>query len=177
MNWGAEESSLIPVCALLTGVNLPDHEDVFEILAEEMSARGAMPHVARVRSAALSSSAAGSGLLQLVQSVVRQLMRVTAEDNSADEREVELKRAKMTLPTLDAWYNNQYPRGGKKSRVSRPPLVVIAEDFEGFGAVVMQGSNSIAFLSGFAKLLRKISKFQFHRSDSKNLLENDCKLE
>ena len=32
---GAEGTSLIPVCALLTGVNLPDHEDVFEILAEE----------------------------------------------------------------------------------------------------------------------------------------------
>ena len=29
-------NGLIPVCALLTGVNLPDHEDVFEILAEEM---------------------------------------------------------------------------------------------------------------------------------------------
>ena len=35
-----------------------------------------MPHVARVRSSALSSSSAGSGLLQLVQSVVRQLMKV-----------------------------------------------------------------------------------------------------
>ena len=32
----AAANGLIPVCALLTGVNLPDHEDVFEILAEEM---------------------------------------------------------------------------------------------------------------------------------------------
>ena len=32
----AAANGLIPACALLTGVNLPDHEDVFEILAEEM---------------------------------------------------------------------------------------------------------------------------------------------
>ena len=40
-----------------------------------------MPHVARVRSAQLSSSASGSGLLQLVQSVVRQLLKAK-EDSS-----------------------------------------------------------------------------------------------
>ena len=32
----AAANGLIPACALLTSVNLPDHEDVFEILAEEM---------------------------------------------------------------------------------------------------------------------------------------------
>ena len=84
-----------------------------------MVPKASTPHVARVRSSALSSSAAGSGLLQLVQSVVRQLMKVpaaAAEDKSEEEEngglEVgEMKKAKMTLPTLESWYNNQYPKG------------------------------------------------------------------
>ena len=40
---------------------------------------------------------------------------VAAEEKSEEEdgeQEVrELKRAKMTLPTLESWYNNQYPKG------------------------------------------------------------------
>ena len=63
----------------------------------------------------------------------------TSEDNSGgNEAEVELKRAKLTLPTLDAWYDNQHPRGDAAGKSPRPPLVVIVEDFEGFGAAVMQ---------------------------------------
>ena len=93
-----------------------------------MVPKASTPHVARVRSSALSSSSAGSGLLQLVQSVVRQQMKVpatAAEDKSEEEeegeREVgELKRAKMTLPTLESWYNNQYPKG-RSTYYVRPP--------------------------------------------------------
>ena len=47
------------------------------------------------------------------------LMKVpaaAAEDKSEEEEDGEqevreLKRAKMTLPTLASWYNNQYPKG------------------------------------------------------------------
>ena len=59
-----------------------------------MSGRGAMPHVARVRSAQLSSSASGSGLLQLVQSVVRQLLKAK-EDSSGRQ----FNGIKLTLDT------------------------------------------------------------------------------
>ena len=45
------------------------------------------------------------------------LMKVpaAAEEKSEEEEEGEqevheLKRAKMTLPTLESWYNNQYPK-------------------------------------------------------------------
>ena len=75
---------VIPTCALLMGVNLPDHEDLFGLLGTEL--RGSVsPHVASVRSGSIGGSSTGTGLLHLVQSVVRQLM--TASKAIADDDE------------------------------------------------------------------------------------------
>ncbi len=59
----------------------------------------------------------------------------------------------QTFPNLEKWYNNQYPSSscspspkkraklsGKKSPSysARPPLLILFEDLEGFGAHVLQ---------------------------------------
>ena len=62
--------SLIPTCALLTGVNLPDHEDLFRLLVTELRS-SISPHVA-----AIKSSAGGTTLRAMVQTTVAQLMLI-----------------------------------------------------------------------------------------------------
>lgn len=67
---GTGSSSLIPTCALLTGVNLPDHEDLFRLLVTELRAT-VSPHVA-----AIKSNAGGNTLRAMVQTTVAQLMLI-----------------------------------------------------------------------------------------------------
>ncbi len=46
----SEGQSRIPTCALVTGVNLPDHDDLFKLIRKELKTK-ISPHVAMVRSA------------------------------------------------------------------------------------------------------------------------------
>ena len=41
-----------------------------------------------------------------------------SEEEDGEQEVRELKRAKMTLPTLESWYNNQYPKGRSTYQVN-----------------------------------------------------------
>lgn len=71
-----------------------------------------------------------------------------------DSAEPEIKRNNQILPVLASWYRNQYPSqtaknrknyGAKRKRDdegaktdSQSPIVIIIEDFEGFGTHILQ---------------------------------------
>lgn len=144
----SSSSACIPTCALLTGVNLPDHEALFGLLASSLRA-SVTPHVARLRA---SGAPHGQSQRALVRSAVGQL---TCADEDDDVR-----RSDLVFPALEAWYANQYPSGAvraahparaalasprKRRRPSgdaaygdRPPLVIVLEDFEGFQSQMLQ---------------------------------------
>ena len=139
-------SSTIRACALLTGVNLPDHEDLFNLLAAKLKSKvlwntrfrihaalglnyllfQVSPHVA-----SLSSGGGGRGSMTqkaLVRSAVAQLMMLEgADEEDSDEEEEEeeqgrsankpkIKSADLVFPVLESWYDNQYPKEGARRK-------------------------------------------------------------
>jgi len=64
----------IPAAALLTGVNLPDHEFLFGLLASRLRST-VTPHVARLRACGASGASAGTvSLRAMTRSTVAQLL-------------------------------------------------------------------------------------------------------
>jgi len=109
----------IPTAVLLTGVNMPDHTKVFSFLISKLEA--VTPHVSLV--------GPGLSLRALVQQMVVDL--TTQEDDGITIQGV--KKTEASLSTLEQWYNNQYPGGS-----SRPPLILILQDFEGSAGPALQ---------------------------------------
>ena len=62
--------NILPTCALVTGVNLPDHKDLFKILTKGIK-KNASNHVARVKSAECGT------LKILVKKIILQLHKVS----------------------------------------------------------------------------------------------------
>jgi len=138
------DSTIVPTCALVTGVNLPDHTALFKLLVKSIK-KGVSEHIAIVR-----SSECGT-LKILVKKILLQLHKINSEfDESSDEEsegsddESETLKSKKgankfvpTLSNMVTWYENQYGSGVESSN-TRPPLVVIFEDFEGFSAPMLQ---------------------------------------
>lgn len=158
----------IPTCVLLTGVNLPDHNDMFCLLKKKLLAQ-VSPHVATIK------SSASPNLKMLVLQTVKQLMKQDKgsgevdsmddenSDNDDDDESVE-KRQRLqigSMPKLQTWYTNQYlepvsPRKSPKKKFGsnvgseRPPLVIVLEDFEAFSPQILQ--NFILNISMFGDL-------------------------
>jgi len=109
----------IPTAVLLTGVNMPDHNKVFNILISRLES--ITPHVSLV--------GPGLALRALVQHIVVDLS--TQEDDGISIQGIKKTDASMT--TLEQWYNNQYPTG-----TQRPPLIIILQDFEGSAGPALQ---------------------------------------
>ena len=134
----------------MTGVNL-DHEDFFRILKEDLR-REVTPHIASLRLAATGADGASLSQKAIVQITVAQLMHITCslhsmDDGETEEEELNIKKASLILPTLAAWYSNQYPdfTSSPKKQVKTttgnsglPPLIIILEDFESFSPVILQ---------------------------------------
>eukprot|EP00092_Neocalanus_flemingeri_P035311 GFUD01038420.1.p1 GENE.GFUD01038420.1~~GFUD01038420.1.p1 ORF type:complete len:566 (-),score=167.74 GFUD01038420.1:720-2417(-) len=112
-------SDPIPTAVLLTGVNMPDHTKVFSFLISKLEA--VTPHVSLV--------GPGLSLRALVQQMVVDL--TTQEDDGITIQGV--KKTEASLSTLEQWYNNQYQAGR-----SRPPLILILQDFEGSAGPALQ---------------------------------------
>jgi len=112
-------SDTIPTAVLLTGVNMPDHTKVFSFLISKLEI--VTPHVSLV--------GPGLSLRALVQQMVVDL--TTQEDDGITIQGV--KKTEASLSTLEQWYNNQYPTGS-----SRPPLILILQDFEGSAGPALQ---------------------------------------
>jgi len=143
----------LPTAALLTGVNLPDHEFLFGLLASRIQS-AVTPHVARLRASASGGSSGAVSLRAMTRSAVAQLMLQedvdgedafeTDEDEDEQER-MDVKRSDLVIPVLRDWYVNQYSKGmspKKKKKIKakngRRPLVLILEDLERFSASVLQ---------------------------------------
>ena len=128
------DNEALPTCALVTGVNLPDHKDLFKLLCKKIKKK-VSEHVACVRSSDCNT------LKTLVKKILLALHRNSAhgEDDSSDEEDEDegddskVKKFTPTLSNLSTWYENQYD-----GTSSKPPLVIIFEDFEGFSSVMLQ---------------------------------------
>ena len=131
------DQDFIPTCSLVTGVNMPDHQDLFKLLSKNLK-KSVSEHVACVRSSECTT------LKNLVKRLTHQFYYACEETESDDEEDSDdqvedsstKKKSGKLLPTLthlNLWYENQYPRQGK-----RPPLILILEDFEGFSSQVLR---------------------------------------
>ena len=132
------QNDLLPTCALVTGVNLPDHKDLFKLLCKSLK-KNITDHIASIRSQDSST------LKSVVKRVLLQLhrMKVSEENESSDEEseeeddEIVIKSQKgkfvPTLSNFATWYENQY-----NDSSSKPPLILIFEDFEGFPSAILQ---------------------------------------
>ncbi|XP_066259603.1 origin recognition complex subunit 3 [Euwallacea similis] len=117
-----EDSNEIPSAALLTGINMPDHEAQFKNLDKLLKDR-ITPHVAL-----LHSQQCGK-LKNLIESMIGQFLN--------NETTIT-----PSLPLLQRWYDGLYETETKKLK-----LVVIILDFEGFSPKVLQ--NFILIISSY----------------------------
>ena len=104
----SQSSDTIPTAALLTGVNMPDHNKVFNNLITKLGS--VTPHV----------TVLGSGLN--LKSLVQQIVVDLSESDSGEEG---IKKADASFSALEKWYSNQY-----SDTDTRNPLVVVLQDFE-----------------------------------------------
>ena len=130
------DADFIPTCSLVTGVNMPDHKDLFKLLSKSLK-KSVSEHVACVRSSECTT------LKTLVKRITYQFYHAcdgpesdNDEDSDDEDEETSKKKSAKFLPTLahlSIWYENQHPRKSK-----RPPMVLILEDFEGFSSQVLR---------------------------------------
>ncbi|CAH3163791.1 unnamed protein product [Porites lobata] len=148
---GSEGSAVIheiPTAALITGVNMPDHDVIFSELAKELRNQ-VTPFVALLRSKDCTVMKA------TMKNVISQFIghEVQEEDDSTPTERGK-KISSFTMPVLCHWYKKITKQDDPKKRRSsqrpqysdHPPLVVIFEDFEGFSPAVVQNFVSICSL-------------------------------
>ncbi|XP_073256061.1 origin recognition complex subunit 3-like [Porites lutea] len=147
----------IPTAALITGVNMPDHDVIFSQLAKELRNQ-VTPFVALLRSKDCTVFIAVNVVYFLhgPNSVMKATIighEVQEEDDSTPTEQGK-KISSFTVPVLCHWYKKITKQDDSKRRRSsqrpqysdHPPLVVIFEDFEGFSPAVVQNFVSICSL-------------------------------
>ncbi|XP_014261612.1 origin recognition complex subunit 3 [Cimex lectularius] len=143
----APPSQQIPTAAILTGINLPDHNLLFGRLEQKLKAEGVARSVATLRSADCVS------VRHTVERAVGQLISCPEQieetvDSSDEEENVKLKRYQCTLPRLVEWYTNPNSRSPpKKVKTSEKKLIIIIKDFETFSDRILH--DFIQILSGY----------------------------
>jgi len=151
----------IPTACILSGINVPDHADLFHQLKASLtqvdrpekndSTSGSAvmrPFTASIK----SKDCSATNMRSLLKVALAQIVRssgsvgggsqsdVNGDGDSSDSDDGENQDAaskiarKMSLTGLRAWYRNQVPETADK----KPPLVIILEDFEGFQPSVLQ---------------------------------------
>ncbi|XP_044751600.1 origin recognition complex subunit 3 [Coccinella septempunctata] len=146
--------SEIPTAALLTGINMPDHEAQFSALTKEIK-EYVTPHCVVMRAQDCSS------IKLFVENMINGFLNdedATIEDMYEDYEEEEsnyIKKSRCTFAVLQAWYESLYLNNsilnysdeGSFIRRGAPtckPLVVIIPDIENFSENVIQDFISIA---------------------------------
>lgn len=141
----------LPTVALLTGINQPDHVQLFSTFAETVRSEQ-RSHVCILQSmdcpnmkATVEAMVAGL-MEEHHQSAAGHDMHDAADadddeaaDESADADTLEMKRlrrSQYTMAVLRSWYNFKYPPAGRGS--PRPILAVIVPDFENFQRDILQ---------------------------------------
>ena len=141
------QPSEIPTAALLTGINVPDHADFFQLLTGELKSKRVSPHVASIQ-----AKECGTNLRQLMKVIIKQLLGIynakqkdnTSDDDTDDEEKEKPIKGKIrnstrhcgSLASLRLWYENQYP--SCLTSDERPPLIIVLEDFESFVPKTLQ---------------------------------------
>ncbi|CAG9769059.1 unnamed protein product [Ceutorhynchus assimilis] len=116
----------IPTAALLTGINMPDHEAQFINLKRQIKT-DITPHVAFLHSEDCTS------LKYLIENMINQFIKDSTEDDDDNVNTNNLKKSDLSLPLLQSWYEHMYPVKTEKNL-----LVVIVPDFESFNTKVLQ---------------------------------------
>jgi len=106
----------IPTAVLLTGVNMPDHSRVVDLLVKRLKSITA--HISLIQP--------GQSMKQLVTNLVLDLVNPTDDDNDEEDEVSVIKKSEACFSYLQQWYNNQY------SEHDTPPLVILVQDFENF---------------------------------------------
>jgi len=106
----ASTRDTIPTAVLLTGVNMPDHNKVFDQL------------ISKLGSVSSHVSVIGSGTCSNLKSLVQTIVMELCEDEN--EEKSFIKKADASFSSLENWYQEKYKQD------SCPPLVVILQDFE-----------------------------------------------
>lgn len=129
----------IPTACLLTGVNLPDHESLFGLLATNLEKSQPPVIVATLFSEHFSN------VKNAVITMVSQLLNPNDDDSDFDEEMDEslnsvVKRSECTISTLIEWYSHQ-PTGTR--------VAILVKDYEMCQQTVLQ--NFILLLSCYIK--------------------------
>ncbi|XP_071954992.1 origin recognition complex subunit 3-like isoform X2 [Antedon mediterranea] len=139
----------VPTAALITGVNMPDHNTIYSNLFNQLK-DGITPYIAQLASKDCPN------IKSLLAKLVGQLMQ-TSDMLDDDEDEIDIKKVPCTMSVLCSWYHHTTMKTSpvkKQSKSPRkrlskaaasdvsfpqfPPIVVIVEDLEGFTSPVLQ---------------------------------------
>nr|XP_022902231.1 origin recognition complex subunit 3 [Onthophagus taurus] len=128
----------IPTAALLTGVNMPDHEAQFSALIRKMK-ENPLLHVACLR------SEDGQTIKNLIENMMHQFVNGTgysSEEDDFEDNDIKIKKINYTFAGLKAWYDSE----------RREALfVVIIPDFESFKNKVLH--EFILIVSSYLNIL------------------------
>ncbi|XP_046608711.1 origin recognition complex subunit 3 isoform X2 [Neodiprion virginianus] len=127
-------SGEIPTAILLTGVNLPDHGALFQMLARKF--QDITSHIA------IMQQRDSYSLKNMMEETVFQLI------NNSRNKRTEIQKNHCTSSMLNAWYQ-EYG--------SNTPLLIIIPDFESFSAEILQ--NFILILSVYSKTIKFVLIF------------------
>ncbi|XP_012254111.2 origin recognition complex subunit 3 isoform X2 [Athalia rosae] len=127
-------SGEIPTAILLTGVNLPDHATLFNLLAHEF--KDITQHVAIIQ------RRDSYNLKNMLEETVYQLINVS------ENTSLNMKKYQCTPSVLNAWY---------EECTSKQPLLIIIPEFESSSADILQ--EFILILSVYSKQIKFILIF------------------
>eukprot|EP00730_Choanoeca_flexa_P005826 TRINITY_DN12029_c2_g1_i5.p1 TRINITY_DN12029_c2_g1~~TRINITY_DN12029_c2_g1_i5.p1 ORF type:complete len:752 (+),score=173.61 TRINITY_DN12029_c2_g1_i5:61-2316(+) len=111
----------IATAVLMTGINIPDHDQVFALLARQLQEQMS-PHVVVLRSYECRN------ISSMMKQLVQRLLGLQDDVNSLSDTAVSLRRLpNYDFDVLKGWYKHHYP-----NPVDAKPLVVLLQDFEAF---------------------------------------------
>uniref|UniRef100_T1I436 Uncharacterized protein n=1 Tax=Rhodnius prolixus TaxID=13249 RepID=T1I436_RHOPR len=161
----SEATYQIPTAALLTGINLPDHDVLFGQLIKKIRSEKKVSHrVALIGSSDCFSikhaiertvSHLISGQIKLLESLTSDEDDLDSEDDEKNRKEKFVKRSTCTMRALLEWYQNVNETSPRKkvklNREDKGKLVIILKDFEAISSKVLQ--DFIQILSGYINML------------------------
>ncbi|XP_030747347.1 origin recognition complex subunit 3 isoform X2 [Sitophilus oryzae] len=123
----------IPTAALLTGINMPDHDKQFKNLKRQII-NDVSPHVALLNSQDCSS------VKSLMDNMVYQFLNNSGWDKSSNGNfGNNFKKSQLNLSLLERWYENLYYTKNKSAQpINKNLLIVVLPNFESFNIGVLQ---------------------------------------
>ncbi|KAM9383551.1 origin recognition complex subunit 3 [Phaethornis superciliosus] len=135
------KSREIPTAALILGVNVTDHDLTFRSLSEVLQ-NNVTPYVA------LLEAKDCSGIKNLMQKLMGQLMNCYVDVEDEDYVQVSQKRIRCSMTSIITWYESVTKKTDSTTSSEKgtssprhwqsPPVVVIFKDMESFTTKVLQ---------------------------------------